>query len=137
MVHIMLESGAGMNTLPSKIVVVDDDDATVEFLCEFFGMQGMVVAPCSEGHDTFAYIVQQQPTLVILDLFLTCSRGTDILLQLRANETMRDVPVIFFTGSGDMLHQLLPDYAEHGAYLVVKPGIDQLADLVHHITHTG
>ena len=119
-----------MSTEPPTIVVVDDDHETVTFLRDFFDMLGMVVVTCSDGAQAPACTAKHHPAVVILDVYLEGMTGVDVLRQLRAQPTTQDIPVVFFSGSGDYLRRLLPDLAAHGASLVVKPDIEQLSAVV-------
>jgi CheY-like chemotaxis protein len=122
-----------MNQLPPTIVVVEDDADTLTFLEEFFPMLGMQVVGCRSALDAVACIIEHRPRVVILDVQIDSMTGVEVLHHLRADPTTQTIPVIFFTGSGDLLRQLLPDYASHQAYLVVKPDVQQLSVLVHHL----
>ncbi len=119
-----------MSNAPATIVVVDDDDDTVTFMRDFFTMLGMMVVVCPTNTRAVACIAEHHPSVIILDLRLEHITGVDVLHQVRADPTLQTVPVVFFTGSNDYLRQLLPDYAAHGAHLVVKPNVEQLSVLV-------
>lgn len=126
-----------MNQSLPTIVVVEDDADTRAFLEEFFLTLGMQVVAYAPTHDAIAGITAHQPRIVILDLQLDGMTGVDVLHQLRAVPTTQTIPVVFFTGSDDRLRQLLPDYAAYGAYLVVKPNVQQLSVLVQHLAQPG
>lgn len=119
-----------MNTTPRTIVVLDDDDETVIFLCDFVTMLGMEVVPCHSDTQAVATIADHCPIVIIVDFWLQDMTGVDVLQQLRADPTTQAIPVVFFTGSASDLRKQLPDYAAHGAYLVVKPNVEQLSALV-------
>lgn len=133
----MCNGRAPMTRSPPTIVIVDDDHDTVTFLCDFFAMLDMQVVAVNPNTLTPAVIADHQPTVIILDLRLGYMTGVDVLHQLRVDPATTLVPVVFFTGSDDVLLQLLPDYAVYNASLVIKPNIQQLMihvqDLVQHI----
>jgi two-component system, OmpR family, phosphate regulon response regulator PhoB len=115
-----------MNQGPPTIVVVDDDLEITSFLDNFFTMVGFRVVPCANGVDAPTCIAEHQPAVVILDVRMEHTTGVEVLHELQRNPTTQNVPVVFFTGSGEALRQLLPDYAAHNAYLVIKPNVEQL-----------
>jgi DNA-binding response OmpR family regulator len=119
-----------MKNTPATVVVVDDDQDTVKFFSDFFTMFDMRVESCPVNIHVLACIVEQHPSVVILDLRLDHLTGVDILHQMRAHPSLHIVPVVFFTGSDDYLRQLLPDYAAHNAYVVRKPDVEKLSILV-------
>lgn len=92
----------------------------------------MGVVPCRSALDAITCITAHQPHVVILDLQLNSITGVDVLHQLRAGPTTQALAVIFCSGSGDRLWQLLPVSAAHDACLVVKPDVQQLRVRVQH-----
>ena len=129
--HHVLVCRAFMNDSPATIVIVDDDEDTVTFLCDFFTMLDMTPIRCPVGSDAAACVRQHRPAVVILDVLLDgTTTGVDMLRQLRADSATHTVPVVFFSGSEDILRRLMPDYAVHGANFVVKPNIEKLQTVV-------
>jgi CheY-like chemotaxis protein len=119
-----------MNQSAPPIVVVDDDEDTLVFLSDFFDMFDMLTIPCRNGNDALDCIREHQPAVVILDVLLDGTSGVEVFNQIRSLPQTQSVPVIFFTGSGDQLRRLLPNYDALNAYLIVKPKIEQLSALV-------
>ena len=117
----------------STVVVVDDDEETVTFLCDFLGLFGYTPKICPPGPDMVACIKEFQPGAFILDVQLDGMTGVDLLHQLRADANFATVPIIFFSGSEEKLCQLLPDYPKHGATFVPKPHADRLRMALQHL----
>ncbi len=126
-----------MRSLHPPIIVLDDDPDTVTFLCDFFAMLGLPAVACPLGPDAAAWIAQHHPRLIILDGDLGDMTGSEVFRQIRADATLQTVPVIFFTGSEDLLRADLPAYQDHGAALVVKPDVEQLGALVQRLVATA
>ena len=118
-----------MEQMTSTIVAVDDDEDTLVFLSDFFAMYGILAVPC-EPDQFLQCVAHYHPGLIILDIQLNGVSGVDMFQELRAQSWSDGTPVIFFTGSDDSLQRQMPDYAAQGAYLVVKPRIEQLRTLV-------
>ena len=119
-----------MHESSPTIVFVEDNEVTVTFLGRLFARLNLRAIACPVGADTVACIRDQQPHLIILDISLGAVTGVDVLHQIRAEPTLAAVPIIFFSGDGDLLRQLLPDYRAYGATFVPKPDIARLQQAV-------
>jgi DNA-binding response OmpR family regulator len=77
-----------------RILVVDDDPATRRMLASYFEEHDMP-ASAAAGRSELARQLQDEPSLVILDLRLGQDDGLDLLREIRSSS---DVPVIITTG---------------------------------------
>ena len=96
---------------PFDILLVEDNPADVEITLEAFrrSHKGNRVFVCRDGEEALEYLFQRgryakvgnapRPDLVLLDLNLPKKNGLEVLLQLKANERLRDIPVIVLTTS--------------------------------------
>ncbi len=116
-----------VDQVPPTIVVVDDDEDTVTFLCDFLALLGFTPKICAPGLDVVACMSGHQLSAFILDVYLEGMTGVDVLHQVRVDPGMQTVPVIFFSGSEEKLRQLLPDYRAYGATFVPKPDVERLS----------
>jgi CheY-like chemotaxis protein len=114
-----------------KVVVVDDEPAIVDVVCDVLYDADVQGVPCISGHEANSCILDTRPQAVILDIQMPVVDGIEIFKRMRADPLTRDIPVIFFTANADKLKQRLPNYREMGAQLLPKPfQIDKLLDLV-------
>ena len=114
-----------------KVVVVDDEPAIVEVVCDVLEDEGIPAAPCPEAVRAHACIRAKQPAVVILDVQMPGIDGIDLFRQLRADPATSTISVIFFTANAHKLQQRLPDYAAQGAVLIPKPfNVTKLIDAV-------
>ena len=79
----------------AHILVVDDDAAIRQTICDILESEGYSVAVAGDGRDALARIAEQQPSLVLLDLQMPVMTGWDVLTQLRQQGA--NVPVVFMT----------------------------------------
>ncbi len=113
------------------VVVVDDEPAIVEVVCEALEDEGITTTRCLSGHDAYPCIRRERPSLVILDVQMPGIDGITVFEQMRSEPTTRGIPVIFFTANAHKLTQRLPAYLHMGASLLPKPfDLDRLLDLV-------
>lgn len=84
--------------MTEKILVIDDDKATVEYVSGVLKRRGFEVieAYCAQGGLRQAY--SNQPDLVLLEVILPDKDGWEVCRQLRE---MSDMPIIFLTARSD------------------------------------
>lgn len=84
--------------MSEKILVIDDDKPTVDYVTGVLKRRGFEVfeAYCAQGGLRQAY--SNQPDLVLLDVILPDKDGWEMCRQLRE---MSDMPIIFLTARSD------------------------------------
>ncbi len=84
--------------MSEKILVIDDDKPTVEYVSGVLKRRGFEVfeAYCAQGGLRQAY--RNQPDLVLLDIILPDKDGWEMCRQLRE---MSDMPIIFLSARKD------------------------------------
>jgi two-component system CheB/CheR fusion protein len=79
-----------------KVVVVDDDAASVETLLRLLELEGAVVTAATDVQQAYQAIRAQVPDLVITDIAMPGEDG----YRLRADPSTARLPVIALTGFG-------------------------------------
>jgi DNA-binding response OmpR family regulator len=109
----------------ARIVVCEDDPATLELLCEHLVADRFGALPAPTASDALRLCRYNQPNLLILDLALPDASGLDVLREIREGDGVdarfdQRLPVIVLSGSGSDAERVRG--LEHGAddYLV-KP----------------
>lgn len=106
-----------MSLLAQKtILLVEDDEADVELTrraFEFYGFDARVET-AADGHEALERLrCGPLPDLVLTDIKMPRVNGLELQERLRADERLRQLPVVFLTSSSeraDLEHALL-----HGA----------------------
>jgi two-component system phosphate regulon response regulator PhoB len=80
-----------------RILVVDDEPEIVALVAYHLAKSGYRVATASSGSDALAIAQRERPSLIVLDLMLPGLSGFDVLEQLRAEDSTRDVAVLMLT----------------------------------------
>ncbi|MBN1814567.1 MAG: helix-turn-helix domain-containing protein, partial [Anaerolineae bacterium] len=78
------------------ILIVDDDPAILDFYQEVVtrGCPGYPIRTAADGIAALACMVEETPSLVILDLMMPEMDGFDVLDWMRANDRTRQAPVL-------------------------------------------
>ena len=85
----------------SRILVVDDDDVTLDFVELGLRYEGFEVERALDGHEALRLVERRRMDLVVLDLNLPSLDGVEVCRQLRRAAKTRDVPVIMLTARGE------------------------------------
>jgi two-component system phosphate regulon response regulator PhoB len=80
-----------------RILVVDDEPDIVALVVYHLAKAGFRISTASNGADALRLAQQDRPALVVLDLMLPGMSGLEVLDQLRADESGRDIAVLLLT----------------------------------------
>jgi type IV pilus assembly protein PilB len=82
---------------PSRILVVDDDQALRELLEETLRSEGYDVTTAANGQEALASVHRDHPDLVLTDLQMPVLDGLELLKRLRKDLSTCQIPVVFLT----------------------------------------
>jgi two-component system nitrogen regulation response regulator NtrX len=121
----------------SDILIVDDERDIRELIADILKDEGFETRLAANSDDAVAALNEQEPSLMILDIWLKDSRmdGIDILKQVKRNNP--DVPVIIISGHGNI--EIAVAAIKQGAYdFIEKPfNIDQLMVVINRAMETS
>lgn len=83
-----------------KVLSIDDERPTREFLDEFLRSQGYISLTASSGEEGLAIFRKERPQVVIVDVVMPGMDGLDVLSEVKRMD--QDAEVIVMTGFGDM-----------------------------------
>ena len=84
------------------ILVVDDNPSTRDLLARRLARQGYEVATAESGEEALAALTARAVDLVLLDVLMPGLNGYDVLKRLKADENLRDVPVLMISALDEM-----------------------------------
>jgi DNA-binding NtrC family response regulator len=105
-----------------RIVVADDDPASLEGLRALLAAWGYEVETAPDGRAALEKVSEVHPSAVITDLVMPAMNGLELLNVLHDEEP--ELPVILLTAHGSLNH--LRDAAEQGAYAYLRKPVDVL-----------
>ena len=83
-----------------RVLLVEDELNIIEAIRFLLSREGWQVHTHENGADAVEVVRTLSPDLVILDVMLPGKSGFDILEDIRADETTRDLPVLMLTARG-------------------------------------
>ena len=120
LMHLVHSGERSTEDIPPIVLLVDDDEDTLEMYDDCLSAKGYWVARAANGLEALECALDLRPDAVVTDIGLGGDMdGTDLLRELRADAAMREVPVLVVTGRGP---RELPSLAGiETAGLLLKP----------------
>jgi CheY-like chemotaxis protein len=116
----------------SKKVLLAEDDRFLRRACETaLSRRGMTVIAAEDGEQALALIRSERPDLVLLDLLMPKMTGIEVLRALRADEQIRDIPVLILSNSSRELEMRDAEALGVVGYLIKADfSLQELADKI-------
>lgn len=83
--------------MSAKILVIDDDGATMAIIASTLNGAGYSVVPAYGGADAIRKAKRQQPALVLTDLEMPRFNGVEIIDALRKDAETQHIPIVAVT----------------------------------------
>ena len=93
-----------------RVLVVDDEADIVALVAYHLAKSGYRVSTAGSGTEALDAARRERPALIVLDLMLPGMSGYDVLEQLRAGDTTRDIAVLMLTARDTVSDRILMTY---------------------------
>jgi len=80
------------------VLIVDDEEDTVEYLSFILESLGLEVISSREGLPALKLAEERKPQLIILDVNLPDIDGGEVAYRLSQREETQNIPIIYLTG---------------------------------------
>jgi response regulator RpfG family c-di-GMP phosphodiesterase len=90
----------------TRVVVVEDDQASADVLQRRLQANGMVVSVAHDGRRGIELVEELLPDLVLLDVMLPDTDGYDVCLRIKSNTSTSPIPVIFLSARGEVVDKV-------------------------------
>jgi DNA-binding response OmpR family regulator len=84
-----------------RILVVDDEQDLLDLITYNLQRNGYDVLTAQNGNDVLALAAQESPDLILLDLMLPGSDGTEVARRLKADPRTTNIPLVMLTAKGE------------------------------------
>ena len=127
---------------PIEILLIEDSPTDILITQEAFEQARMFnrLHVVEDGVAALAFLRQQgqyagmpRPDLILLDLNLPKKNGQEVLIELKADESLKIIPVVILTTS-EAEEDILKSYGLHANCYITKPvGFDNFIEVVRSI----
>ena len=110
----------GGDVRPASILIVDDTPANLQLLVGVLEGRGYKVRPVPSGKLALLAARRDPPDLILLDINMPEMNGYEVCEQLKADDKLKGIPVIFISGLTEQLDKVKA-FAIGGVDYLTKP----------------
>jgi serine phosphatase RsbU (regulator of sigma subunit) len=85
-----------------KILVVDDEPFNVDYLEQELEDSDIELIAAVNGQEALEKVRSESPDLILLDIMMPIMDGFEVLTRLKADPSMRDIPVIVISANNNL-----------------------------------
>lgn len=86
-----------MTRVAKKVLVVEDNELNLKLFCDLLRAHEFVAEPVRDGREAVARTREFAPDLIIMDIQMPHVTGYELILELKADEDLRAIPVMAVT----------------------------------------
>ncbi len=102
------------------ILIVDDIAKNIQLLGKILDNRGYHVLAATDGEQALKAAKKHSPDLILLDIMMPGLSGFDVCRQLKADDELSEIPVIFLTARSDE-EDVIKGFELGGSDYVTKP----------------
>jgi CheY-like chemotaxis protein len=93
--------------LTQEILCIDDENGVVELVELIMQREGIAVRGASSGQEGLLLMRQKAPSAVLLDIMMPDMDGWEVFKQIKADPTLKDIPIIIVTARDMPLEEII------------------------------
>ncbi|MBC7227301.1 MAG: response regulator [Thermoflexales bacterium] len=123
-----------MSEQRKKIVCIEDEPEMIDLVRLILGRRGFELIGAVGGREGLETVRQVKPDLVLLDLMMLDMDGWEIYQHMKADEELRNIPVIIVTAKAQSIDKVLGLHIAKVDDYITKPfGPQELIDSVNRV----
>lgn len=95
------------NPMTKTVLIVDDEKDIRDLIAYNLSKEGFAVLTAGDGNEALQMLAQHKVALIVLDIMMPGMDGFDVCRQIRANEALAKVPVLFLTARSAEVDQII------------------------------
>ncbi len=103
------------------VICIEDEPAMIDLVKLILKNRGFDVQGALGGKEGLDLIAQVKPDLVLLDLMMPDMNGWDVYQQMKADDTMKSIPVIVVTAKAQNIDKVLGLHIAKVQDYITKP----------------
>ncbi len=130
-----MNTNAPSSPIKYNILIVDDSRDNLRLLSGILVQEGYLVRPVLDGILAISSAKTNPPDIILLDIMMPGMTGYEICEQLKADEELRDIPVVFISALNSVMDKVKA-FSIGGVDYITKPFQPQevLARIRTHLT---
>jgi CheY-like chemotaxis protein len=89
-----------------NVLLVEDDADARALYAYMLALAGYKVKAVSNGLEAFAEIQVNRPDVIVTDIAMPVFSGLDLIVAVRSNDELADLPVVAITAFGENLREM-------------------------------
>lgn len=89
------------NATQQKILLIEDDPMITRMYQRKLEGEGFKITLAFNGEEGLAAIKNDRPDIILLDIMMPKMNGIDTLKAIKADPSIKDIPVVMLTNLGD------------------------------------
>jgi diguanylate cyclase (GGDEF)-like protein len=91
---------------PYRVLIVDDDPEQVAYNALILQGAGMKTAAATDPREVISLLVEFQPEILLMDMYMPGCPGTELAALVRQNEAFSAIPIVFLSVERDLEKQI-------------------------------
>ena len=83
--------------MAKRVLVVEDNELNLKLFCDLLRAHEFVAEPVRDGREAVARARDFAPDLIVMDIQMPHVTGYELILELKADEALRHIPVMAVT----------------------------------------
>jgi DNA-binding response OmpR family regulator len=117
-----------------RVVCIEDEPEMIDLVRLILGRKGFTVIGANGGIEGLETVKRERPDLVLLDLMMPDMDGWEVYQQMKADDDLRDIPVVVVTAKAQSIDKVLGLHIAKVDDYITKPfGPQELLESVEKI----
>ena len=83
--------------MAKRVLVVEDNELNLKLFCDLLRAHEFAAEPVRDGREAVARAHDIHPDLIVMDIQMPHVTGYELILELKADDTLRHIPIMAVT----------------------------------------
>ncbi|MFQ3619427.1 MAG: diguanylate cyclase [Spirochaetales bacterium] len=111
----------GIDKTPYHVMIIDDDPEQISYYAMILQQAGMVTSVVTDPKNVMRVLVEEQPELILMDMYMPDCKGEELSALIRQQEAFVGIPIVYFSIEKDRDKQITALQKGIGDDFITKP----------------